>query len=148
MVKPQKHGCDLQKPIKEEKKDMSGKITKMMREYVFGLSILATIVGAVVTIFGVLGIWMKSLLTDTLSISSDLLVWCPYILVVGIIILLAGVWYLYDFFRNKKILLDDLQTRKRSEFLKNHAALKDAARHLPSKYQNLLEEKEKELNVK
>ncbi|MFO8078231.1 MAG: hypothetical protein R6U21_06295 [Thermoplasmatota archaeon] len=123
---------------------MSGKITKMMREYVLGLSILATIVGAIVTIFGVLGI----LEINILSVSSDLLVWCPYILVVGIIILLGGVWYLYDFFRNKKILLDDLQTKKRSEFLKNHAALKDAARHLPSKYQNLLEEKEKELNVK
>ncbi len=127
---------------------MSEKISKMMREYVVILSALSIIVGAIITIFGVLGIWMKSLLTDTLSISSDFLVWCPYILVVGIIVLLAGIWYLYDFFRNKKILLDDLQTKKRSEFLKNHAALKDAARHLPSKYQKLLEEKEKKLNVK
>lgn len=127
---------------------MSGKITKMLREYVLGLSVLSIIVGVIVTIFGVLGIWMKNILIDNLSISTDLLVWCPYILVIGLILLLAGIWYLYDFFRNKKILLDDLQTKKRSEFLKNHATLKDAARHLPSKYQNLLKEKEKELNVK
>ena len=120
----------------------------MLREYVLGLSVLSIIVGVIVTIFGVLGIWMKNILIDNLSISTDLLVWCPYILVIGLILLLAGIWYLYDFFRNKKILLDDLQTKKRSEFLKNHATLKDAARHLPSKYQNLLKEKEKELNVK
>lgn len=127
---------------------MSGKISKMMREYVLILSILSAILGAIVTIFGILGIWMKDLLIDSLSISSDFLVWSPYILVIGIIVLLAGIWYLYDFFRNKKILLEELQTKKRSEFLKKHAELKDAARHLPSKYQQLLEEKERELNVK
>ena len=127
---------------------MSGKISKMMREYVLILSILSTILGAIVTIFGILGIWMKDLLINSLSISSDFLVWSPYILVIGIIVLLAGIWYLYDFFRNKKILLEELQTKKRSEFLKKHVELKDAARHLPSKYQQLLEEKERELNVK
>jgi len=127
---------------------MSGKISKMMREYVLILSILSTILGAIVTIFGIIGIWMKDFLIDSLSISSDFLVWSPYILVIGIIVLLAGIWYLYDFFRNKKILLEELQTKKRSEFLKKHVELKDAARHLPSKYQQLLEEKERELNVK
>ena len=119
-----------------------------MREYVLGLSILTTIVGAIILIFGVLGIWMKDFLTDLVNVSNDFLIWSPYVLVIGIIILLIGVWYLFDFFRNKKILFDELQTKKRSEFLKNHASIKDATRRLPTKYHRMLKEKEKELNIK
>jgi len=127
---------------------MNEKIRQIMREYVLGLSILTTIVGAIILIFGVLGIWMKDFLTDLVNVSNDFLIWSPYVLVVGIIILLIGVWYLFDFFRNKKILFDELQTKKRSEFLKNHASIKDATRRLPTKYQRMLKEKEKELNIK
>ncbi len=127
---------------------MSESVSKMIREYIFGLSLVTLIIGGILVLFGILGIWMKQVLVDLVNVSNDVLIWAPYILIIGFILLVAGIWYCYDYLRNKKRLLEDLQTNKRSEFCKNHAALKNAAKRLPSKYQEMLAEKEKELRVK
>jgi len=86
-------------------------------------------------------------LTNALGL-SDVLNWGLYVLIVGFIVLLAGIWYLYMFMKNKKFLLSEIETNKRSEFMKRHADLQDAARQLPSKYRNMLSEKEKNLKIK
>jgi uncharacterized protein YacL len=127
---------------------MANMLGKMLKEYIFGISIATLIVGLAVLLFGVMGMWLQDFLVDTLSLSQDLLAWSLYILIIGVVITLFGVYYLYEFLKNKRFLLGELETNKRSEFMKNHAELKTAARHLPSKYQEMLAEKEKELRVK
>jgi len=127
---------------------MANMLGKMLKEYIFGISIVTLIVGLVVLLFGAMGMWLPDLLKDTFSLSDDVLDWNLYILIIGAVITLFGVYYLYDFLKNKRFLLEELETNKRSEFMKNHAELKTAARHLPSKYQDMLAEKEKELRVK
>jgi hypothetical protein len=44
--------------------------------------------------------------------------------------------------------LEELATNKRSELLKMHSELKLTAKKLPSKYRNMLKEKEKEFKIK
>jgi len=127
---------------------MANKIGKIWKEYIFGLSIVMLVVGLIVLIFGILGMWFDELLISSFAIDQDILSWSLYILIIGIVLTLAGVFYLYDFLKNKRFLLEEIQTNKRSEFMKNHVELKNAARHLPSKYQEMLSKKEKELRIK
>jgi len=128
---------------------MAGKITGFLREYVFGLSILVTIVGFVLLLMGVIWYWFRNLqlgfYTDTIQNLKD---WNAYLLVIGLIIFGIGVWYLYSYFKNRKFVLEELKTNKRSELLKRHSELRDTVRHMPSKYKKMLKEKEDELRIK
>ncbi|MBS3778101.1 MAG: hypothetical protein KGY50_02270 [Candidatus Thermoplasmatota archaeon] len=127
---------------------MANILQRIWKEHVAEISIVLLIIGLMTLIFGILGIIWTENLIDTLGISQDLLSWSVYILIVGVILTLAGTFYFYDFMRNKRFLLSELETKKRSEFLKNHAEIKNAVRHLPTKYQDMLTEKEKELRIK
>ena len=124
------------------------KISQLLREYILGLSIIIAIIGAIILIFGALGILASDTLKNSMGFEDAFLSWSPYILGLGIIILLVGVYYLYEFLKNKRFLMSEINTNKRSEFVKRHTDLKKAARNLPSKYQDILTEKEKELKVK
>ena len=127
---------------------MSGKITGFFREYVFGLSIVAMIVGLIVLFIGVLGMWFGDVAKDLLNLTDDAIAWGLYVLIIGLIVFGTGIYYLYGFIVKKKFVLEELQTNKRSELLKRHGELKEAVRHLPSKYKEMVKEKEKELRIK
>jgi len=113
----------MQKRI-EGGKNMAGKISNFFRETQFVFSIILTIIGFIVLYIGII----------------------PYL--IGFIAFIAGVWYLYSFLKNKKFVLDELKTNKRSELLKRHAELKSTVKYLPSKYQKMLKDKEKELKIR
>ena len=127
---------------------MSGKITGFFREYIFGLSIVAMIVGLIVLFIGVVGIWPGNDDTNVLNLTDEIITWSPYVLIIGLIVFGMGIYYLYGFIVKKKFVLDELQTNKRSELLKKHSELKESVRHLPSKYKEIVKEKEKELRIK
>lgn len=127
---------------------MSGKITGFFREYVFGLSIVAMIVGLIVLFIGVLGMWFGDVAKDLLNLTDDAIAWGLYVLIIGLIVFGMGIYYLYDFIVKKKFVLEEIQTNKRSELLKRHSELKESVRHLPSKYKEMVKEKEKELRIK
>ena len=127
---------------------MSGKIAGFFREYIFGLSIVTMIVGLFVLFIGILGIWFADVATDVLNLADEVIVWCPYVLIIGLIVFGAGLYYLYGFIKNKNFVLEEIETNKRSEFVKRHGDLKDSVRYLPSKYKEMLKEKEKELKIK
>ena len=120
----------------------------MWKEYIFGISIILTVVGLIVLVFGILGMWFSDVLQDVLSLQQDVLSWSLYILIIGFIVLITGIFYLYEFLKNKRFLFRELETNKRSEFMKNHAELKNAVRNLPSKYREMLRKKEKQLRIK
>ena len=128
---------------------MSGKISGFLREYVLGLSIITIVVGFLLLFMGVIWYWLKDLrlgfYTDAILSLQD---WNAYILVLGVIVFGIGVYYLYSYLKKRKFVLKEIDTNKRSEFLKKHIELKDAVKHLPSKYKEMLKEKEEELRVK
>ena len=128
---------------------MGGKITRFLREYIFALSILLTILGLIVLLMGVIWYWAGGVnLGIYTEIIKNLADWNAYLLVLGLIVFGMGIWYLYSYFKNKKFILEELETNKRSEFLKTHSEIKDIVRHMPSKYKKMLKEKEKELKIK
>lgn len=128
---------------------MAGKIKDFLREFQLILSIILTIIGIFVFFMGVIWHWFQEIeLGFYTSLIHDLGGWNTYLLIVGFIILMFGAWYLYSFFKNRKFLLEEIETNKRSELLKKHAELKITVKHLPSKYQKMLKEKEEELKIK
>lgn len=126
---------------------MTNILGRLWKEYVMGISIILLIIGLVILVFGILGMWFEDVLINV-GLDQDVLAWSLYFLIFGALLLLIGVYYLYDFLKNKRFLLEEIQTNKRSEFMRNHAKLKNAVRHLPSKYQEMLAEKERELRIK
>ena len=127
---------------------MKNKITGFLREYVFGLSIVMTIVGLFVLFIGILGTWFGDVAKDVLNLTDDVIAWSLYVLVIGFIIFGIGIWYLYSYLKDRKFVLEELQTNKRSELLKKHSELKEIVKHLPSKYKKMLKEREEELRIK
>jgi len=126
------------------------KITALLREYVVGLSIIIMICGFVLLIMGVLWYWFSDAVTEngSLQFIRDLGDWNAYLLVGGLIIFGIGLYYIYSYITNKKFVLEEIKTNKRSEFLKKHKELKGTVKHLPSKYQKMVKDKEKELKIK
>ena len=127
---------------------MAGRITNFFRELVFPFSIILTILGVIILIIGITGIWYSDFPAVTLNLTEDILEWSPYFLIIGFIIILTGIWYLYSYLKNRKFILDELETNKRSELLKKHAELKNTVKHMPSKYQKMLKAKEEELKIR
>jgi amino acid transporter len=131
---------------------MSGRIIGFLREYILGLSILTIIPGVVFIFIGVVYLFFISIAEPTNSllhfIKDPLGVWNDYILVAGLIIFGIGVYYLYSYLNKRKFVLDELKTDKRSEILKKRGKLEATVKHLPSKYQRMLSEKEEEFNIR
>ena len=127
---------------------MAGKITGFFREFVLAFSLLLVIVGLVLMMMGVLWYWFRDLeLGFYTEIINQLTDWNAYILVLGFIAFIFGVWYLYSYLKKRKFVLEELKTNKRSELLKKRVELEDTVKHLPSKYKKMLEKKEEELRI-
>lgn len=126
---------------------MAGKIKNFLREFQLIFSIILTIVGIIFLLIGALGIWYENILRDTFNF-PDFSGGYIYVLIIGFIVFGTGVYYLYIFLKNRKFLMEEIETNKRSEFIKRHGELKTKVKHLPTKYQKILSEKEKELKIK
>lgn len=126
---------------------MAGKITNFFRETQFIFSIILTVLGFIILFVGASGYWYKDF-WDTINLSHEFFEWSLYLLIIGFIVFAAGVWYLYNFLKNRKFVLDEIKTNKRSELLKKHAELKTTAKYMPSKYRKMLKDKEEELKIK
>jgi len=131
---------------------MSGRIVGFLREYVLALSILTLIPGILFMFMGVVYLFFISIAEPTNSllhfIKDPIGIWNDYILVAGLIIFGIGVYYLYSYFTKRKYVLDELKTDKRSEILKKRSKLESTVKHLPSKYQKMLSEKEEEFDIR
>jgi len=122
---------------------MAGRISNFLREHVLIFSIILTIIGIILLFISSTGMSF-----NILNLSDVFIKWGLYLLIVGFIVFVTGVYYLYSFLKNRKFLLDEIKTNKRSELIKKHAELKNTTRHLPSKYQKMLKDKEEEFNIK
>ncbi len=125
------------------------KITGLLKEYVFGLSIISMIIGLFLLFMGIIFYWISDIeLGFYTDIIKKLDQWNAFILVGGLIIFGIGLYYLYSYQTNRAFVLEEVKTNKRSEFLKKHKEVKGTVKHLPSKYQKMIKDKEKELKIK
>jgi len=126
------------------------KITEILREYIVLLSILTVVCGLVLLVIGILWYAFQDFVNENGSVEfiRNLGNWNAYILVAGLIIFGIGLYYVYSFITKRKFVLDEIETKKRSEFLKTHKEIKATVKHLPLKYQQMVKDKEKELRIK
>jgi hypothetical protein len=120
---------------------MAGRIVGFLREYILGLSILTIIPGVIL-------IKIEPSNFPLHFIFDPVAEWNAYLLVIGLIIVGIGVYYLYSYLNKRKFVVDELKTDKRSEILKKRSKLETTVKHLPRKYQQMLSEKEEEFNIK
>ena len=119
------------------------------RELRLPVTILMLIVGLILLLTGVIWIWFPRISAGLLSeLANSLANWNYYGLVAGIILLIFGIWYLYDFIKKRKTLLEKMKTDRRSEFVKRRKELEKIAKSLPRKYEKMLLEKMEELKIK
>ena len=127
---------------------MKEKIIGFFRENIVILSIFTIILGIIILIIGILGTFFEEEVQNIFAFINDISPWSPYILILGLIIFGSGLYYLYLFISKRNFLMKEIETNKRSEFIKKHGKLKADAKHLPSKYKEILKQKEKELKIK
>jgi ABC-type anion transport system duplicated permease subunit len=131
---------------------MSGKITGFLREYVLALSILLLIPALLFIVMGVIYVFFSSIAEPADSpfhfITASFGIWNDYIFIIGLILLGIALYYLYSYFTKRSFVIDELGTDKRSELLKMRNKLESTVKHLPSKYQKMLSDKEDEYNIR
>ena len=129
---------------------MVSRIGKFIRESIVILSIITIIIGLILLSMGILWYGFPDFVeqSNELGIVYHLGDWNAYLLVIGLIIFGIGVYYLYVYLMDKKFILEEIKTDKRSEFIKKHSELRNTVKRLPSKYKKMLKEKEKELGIK
>jgi hypothetical protein len=130
---------------------MSGRIVGFLREYILGLSILTIIPGVILIFMGVVYYGFNKIEPPNFPlhfIFDPIKEWNAYALVIGLIIFGIGIYYLYSYLNKRKFLLNELKTDKRSEILKKRSKLESTVKHLPTKYQRMLSEKEEEFNIR
>ncbi|MBN2603365.1 MAG: hypothetical protein JXA91_04455 [Candidatus Thermoplasmatota archaeon] len=124
---------------------MSGKIVGFVRENIFVLSIICLIIGIIVIIFPVIHYAFTDMQPELIGLLDE---WNFYLIIIGFILIVAGVWYLFVYLKNRKFILEEIDTNKRSEFMKRHGELTNVVRKMPSKFKEMVEEKERELNIR
>ncbi|MCD6410964.1 MAG: DUF3198 domain-containing protein [Thermoplasmata archaeon] len=119
------------------------------RELRLPVTILMLVVGLILLLTGIIWIWFPRISAGFLSeLANSLANWNYYALVAGIILLISGIWYLCDFIKKRKTLLEKMKTDRRSEFVKRRKELEKIAKSLPRKYEKMLLEKMEELKIK
>jgi type VI protein secretion system component VasK len=122
---------------------------RIFREYILPINIVILAIGILLLTMGTIWIWFNGLklngFTDLVYLIGGYNYW---LFGIGIILVGIAIWYIFDFYRKKKFLLEEIKTDKRSEFIKKHLELEETVKYLPSKYKEMLEEKKKELRIK
>ena len=124
---------------------MGGKIVGFVREYIFALSVIALLLGIVVIMFPIIHYALTDMQPDLIRSVGE---WNFYLVIIGFILLAAGLWYLFVYLKNRKFIIEEIDTNRRSEFMKRHGELINVVRKMPLKFQEMVEEKERELKIK
>jgi uncharacterized membrane protein len=127
---------------------MTGRISNFFREYIVIWSIILLLVGFVLLLIGLGGFLSIDMIKNIFEQNEEFWQWGFYFLVVGFIIFISGIYYLFSYMINRKFILNELEIKKRSEFLKKHLELRNTVKKMPSKYQKMLKDKESELMIK
>lgn len=127
-----------------------GKIMNFLRELTFPFSVILTILGIILIIIGGMYYIANGYITgqNIFHFIYKLGWWNAYVLIGGLIVFGFGFYYLYTYLKKSRFVRKELKTNKRSEIQGKHNELRRTVKHLPAKYQRMLQEKEDELNIK
>jgi aspartokinase-like uncharacterized kinase len=113
------------------------------------LSLILFIVGIILTLWGILGVFVYESLSDEVKdfVDSigDWIYWC---ILAGPIILIAGGWYFFDNLRKRKEFKELMETTSKAKFIRNMDRAEFLAWKLTMDHQKQLMDKKKEFHIK
>jgi aspartokinase-like uncharacterized kinase len=113
------------------------------------LSLILFIIGIILTLWGILGVFVYESLSDEIKdfVDSigDWIYWC---ILAGPIILIAGGWYFFDNLRKRKEFKELMETTSKAKFIRNMDRAEFLAWKLTMDHQRQLMDKKKEFHIK
>lgn len=128
---------------------------QFLTEYRLELGALLTLLFALMTVIGVVGVYLNlsdsNSLPSVLSVLEDLATpfgdWVAWLVVVGPIGLIVCGWWLYDFVRKTRELAELIDTPSKAKFVRNLDDIDYLAWSLPQRYEDLVIAKKKEFKI-
>jgi uncharacterized membrane protein len=113
------------------------------------ISLLLFIIGIILTLWGILGVFVYDSLSDSVKdfVDSigDWIYWC---ILAGPLILIAGGWYFFDNLKKRKEFKELMETTSKAKFIRNMDRAEFLAWKLTMDHQKQLMDKKKELHIK
>lgn len=128
---------------------------QFLTEYRLELGALLTLLFALMTVIGVVGVYLNlndsNSLPSVLSMLEDLATpfgdWVAWLVVAGPIGLIVCGWWLYDFVRKTRELAELIDTPSKAKFVRNLDDIDYLAWSLPQRYEDLVIAKKKEFKI-
>ena len=116
-------------------------------EYRLELSVLMVIVFALVTLVGVVGVFFENSLPSSISFLSDISTpfgaWVYWLVIMGPIGLVSGIWWLYDYVKKSRKLENLMKTPSKAKFVRNLDDIEYLAWSLPQRFEDGVLERKK-----
>lgn len=123
----------------------------ILTEYRLELSSFLSLLFVVLSMVGIIGVFLMDKLPSYLSVLEDLATpfgkWAYWMVVVGPIGLVACVWWLYDFRKKTKELAKLIDTPSKAKFVRNLDEIEYLAWSLPQRYEDQVLAKKKEFGL-
>jgi hypothetical protein len=128
---------------------------QFLTEYRLELGALLTLLFALLTVIGIVGVYLNlddsNSLPSVLSVLEDLATpfgdWVAWLVVASPIGLIVCGWWLYDFVRKTRELTDLIDTPSKAKFVRNLDEIDYLAWSLPQRYEDRVIAKKKELKI-
>jgi hypothetical protein len=121
--------------------------------YTLQLGFIIFILGIGMTLIGILGMFAYDYLVESeidymvniIDSVGDWVIWC---VLVGPIVLIAGLWYFYDDISKRREFKELMDTTSKAKFIRNLDRVEFLAWKLTPNHQTQLAKKKRKLNIK
>lgn len=117
-------------------------------EYRLELSSMFAVLFSFVTIVGVVGVFLEERLPSYLSFLRDLTdpigTWSYWLVIVGPLGLVVAAWWLYDYAKKTRKLVELIKTPSKAKFVRNIDDIEYLAWSLPQRFEDMVLKKKKD----
>ncbi|KYK28628.1 MAG: hypothetical protein AYK23_00140 [Candidatus Proteinoplasmatales archaeon SG8-5] len=124
-------------------------INAFLHKYKIPLCSIFIILGIVLITFCVPGLLYTEGDVGITATANDILGdWAYWILILGIALLIIGVFYVYGYFKYLKEFKELMKINSKAKFIKNLDRIEELAWRLHPRFENIVIEKKKEFRIK
>ncbi|MDH3364608.1 MAG: DUF3198 domain-containing protein [Thermoplasmata archaeon] len=123
-----------------------------LTEYRLELCGLLCTLSIFLTIVGIVGVFYPDGLPGYLAALEDLSApfgeWAYWLLLIGPLVLLGSIWWLYDYIKKSRSLERLMATPSKAKFVRNLDEIEYLAWSLPQRFETRVIEKKRKFNIK
>lgn len=123
-----------------------------LTEYRLELCSLLCTLSVFLTIVGTVGVFYPDGLPGYLAVLEELSApfgeWAYWLLLIGPLVLIGAVWWLYDYIKKTRSLERLMATPSKAKFVRNLDEIEYLAWSLPQRFETRVIEKKRKLNIK